>query len=230
MFLGQNNLRRAAVWILGTCIVILLIDGLGFLVVRDKHRLFQENGLIENLSVAAWGCSLLTGLLGCFRTPRWEERLIFAWITMLALLAGLRELDAHKYLNPESLGEFGVRFRANWWLDSRTPLWLKLGWGALFAGTCMSLIYPLVAARGVVVKSLREAEVRTSLLIAAFAFLGFGFFVDDLMRGSKIIDFQTRQMLEETTELIGAVLFLIAAACSYSVLFRVDSNCVKPDG
>jgi hypothetical protein len=73
-------------------------------------------------------------------------------------------------------------------------------------------MYPLIATRSALLKSIRNTEIGLVLLIAAFAFLGFGFCVDDLMRNSKIIEFHTRQMFEETSELIGAVLFLMSTA------------------
>jgi hypothetical protein len=133
-------------------------------------------------------------------------------LSVLALLAALRELDAHIFLNPATIGEYGVRYKISWWLDSGVPLWLKLGWATLFLGVLFLLVFPALRLRHSAMRLLRNADPPLVLLLACFVFLTIGFGIDDLLRGSRRISFNTRQVIEEMSELIGALFFLWSAS------------------
>jgi hypothetical protein len=131
---------------------------------------------------------------------------------VLALLAGLRELDAHIMLNPESLGSLGVRYRLDWWTDPGVPWVLKAGWGAVFVGVVASVLVPAVRSGSRPVRQLRAGHPATWLLAAAVALLGCGWAIDDLMRG--VLPAGWSKLVEESVELCGAVAYLGAVAAT----------------
>lgn len=52
---------------------------------------------------------------------------------IITAVAAAREMDAHVLLNPETIGEFGVRYRIDWWLDGDVSFLRKLTWAAIAA-------------------------------------------------------------------------------------------------
>lgn len=180
------------------------------LLVSDKSLLYKENSILENASIVVWAISAVFAVSIAIAPVAREDRLLGLWLFVLSLLATLRELDAQILLNPKTLGEYGVRYKISWWLDGSVPILLKLAWGLLFLGIAFLLLWPVFKARLRLQQMVRTLDLRVLLFGAALVFLAMGFAVDDLMRGSTLVTLETRQMVEETSELIGSIVFLLA--------------------
>jgi len=205
-----GNVKRCAMWTACLALPIAVACYAASLLSPRGSAIFQEGEIVEDISVGVWAAGMLAGLWGSLRARNCAQRLVLAWLAGIALLAGLREIDLHTALNPDTLGEYGVRYKLSWWLSGATPLWLKAGWAGLFLAVAFGLAYPPLRARGTLLRLLREGDVRLLLLCMASVFLALGFAVDDLLRGSAAVKFETRQFLEETSELIGAVIYVLA--------------------
>jgi hypothetical protein len=171
-----------------------------------------EDGPIERASVGLWFSSAVLALGMLPACPTRPGRWSCVLLGVLALLAGLRELDAHIMLNPESLGSLGVRYRLDWWTDPGVPWVLKAGWGAVFVGVVASVLVPAVRSGSRPVRQLRAGHPATWLLAAAVALLGCGWAIDDLMRG--VLPAGWSKLVEESVELCGAVAYLGAVAAT----------------
>ena len=179
-------------------------------VLRNQELIYRENGILEILSVMLWSVSALLAFRAGFRTSTTEQRLLAFLLAAIALLAALREVDAHIWLNPQHLGALGVRYKINWWLDSDVSLALKLGWALIFLAVACSVLYPLTKSWRTLWRSLLARETVPLLVLASMVFLGMGFALDDLLRHSSRIGPDTRQLMEETAEVLGAALYLTA--------------------
>ena len=179
-------------------------------VLGDQELIYRENGILEILSVMLWSVSALLAFRAAFRTSPTEHRLLAFLLAAIALLAALREIDAHIWLNPQHLGALGVRYKINWWLDSNVSLLLKLGWALVFLALACSVLYPLTKSWRTLWRSLLARETVPLLVLASMVFLGMGFALDDLLRHSSRIGPDTRQLMEETAEVLGAALYLTA--------------------
>lgn len=173
------------------------------------HAVYAEGGYIELAQIGLW----LTGVLAAGwlffteREPR-AHRFQTLWLGVLGAVAAVRELDVHEALNPERLGDLGVRYRIDWVLDEGVPVWLKAMWGAVFLAIGAALVVPLILGGGV--KGLpRKGSPRLRLFVAATACLVMGFVFDDLLR-HVITNHAVKQSLEETWELLSATFFLAA--------------------
>lgn len=206
------NVWRCARWSVWIAAPIAVLSFAASLVFPGDTKLYAENGPLELISAILWGLIMLGGLGAALRAPNCTQRLLLAWFAGLALLAGLREFDLHTALNPDTLGEFGVRYKLSWWLDGSVPLWLKLGWGVLFVLVLGGVSYPPWRTRRELYSLVVRLDPRLLMFGSAFVFLALGFVVDDLLRGSKYVKFETRQMLEETSEFIGACLYGFAVS------------------
>jgi hypothetical protein len=169
--------------------------------------LYRENGVLEMLSAAAWIFSTFASLLALRRCPDRASRLFALWTAWLAALAALRELDLHVYLNPQHLGSLGVRYRLDWWLDGRVSPAIKLGWILLLLGVAALTVYPPTRLCRPLLQLLRHGDPLLRLLIASAAFLALGFVIDDLLRPLRWVGTDTKQLLEETVETLGALLY-----------------------
>ena len=188
--------------------------GLAFAVVFGLHhaglRLHQEQGVIERLSLLFWALSGLVAAWGAARATHRAVRLLAIWLGSLAVLAALREMDAHILVNPRYLGDLGVRFRLDWWTDGNVRVWLKLGWTALFLGVALLTVYPPLKLRRSLWLQTRQGSPAIGLLVAAVGFLAMGFVIDDLLRPVRFINLDIKQLVEETSETIGAALYAVA--------------------
>lgn len=167
--------------------------------------LWGEGGLVETAQFWIWVASALIALAIAFTARDPERRAPLLALGVVAILAAARENDLHIYLNPETLGPYGVRYRIDWLLDGAVPIWLKGGWLAIFA--LIGLIVVLTFRRaGPQFKQMFAARTLTALLlIGTFVFILIGYTLDDLMRG---IFSGRRGPFEESAELLAALLFL----------------------
>jgi hypothetical protein len=209
---SRGNLRRALTCTAGVVLAVVISTAIAAALMGESTILQREGGVLETLSLVCWVLAFAISLWSALKAARFDDRLAGGALGGLALLAALRELDAHILLNPATIGEYGVRYKISWWLDTGVPLWLKLGWATLFLGVLFLLVFPGLRLRQSAMRLLRNADPPLVLLLACFVFLAIGFGIDDLLRGSRRISFNTRQVIEETSELIGALLFLLSAS------------------
>lgn len=175
------------------------------------HAVYSEGGFIELSQIGLWLTAVLAAgwLFATEREPR-PHRMITLWLGVLATVAAVREMDVHEALNPETLGDLGVRYRIDWVLDETVPLWLKAMWGVVFLAVGAALVVPLLWAGGI--KGLPHKDsARIRLFSAASGCLVMGFVFDDLLR-EVITNDAIKQSLEETWELLGATFYLAAVA------------------
>jgi hypothetical protein len=100
-----------------------------------------------------------------------------------------------------------VRFRLDWWLGGDASPWLKLGWASVFLVLGCLLIYPPLRLHRELLHRLRAGEVVIGFLALAVIFLALGFIMDDILRPVRLLRHEARQLIEETSELVGAALF-----------------------
>lgn len=174
----------------------------------------EPEGLLDRLGLYAWIASAALAALAAAvgRTP--ADRLIGAWLATLSVLAALREMDMHHRIRPEAIGEWGMRFRADWWLDGSVPIEVKLVWGLVAAVVVALLVLPILTVRLPVVRLLLAGDTPLWLLAGAVVLLGCGYMMDDLMRHSPYISKANRWRIEETCETLGAAAYLAAVACT----------------
>lgn len=164
-----------------------------------------ESGIIETAQLCIWLASGLIALGVGFLSRAPQRRAPLLALGVLALVAAAREYDLHIYLNPETLGEYGVRYRIDWILDGSVPFWLKAGWIAIFA-TIGLILYTVLRGAGPQFKQMFAARAPAALmLIGTIVFILIGYTLDDLMRG---IFSGHRGPFEESAELIAALLYL----------------------
>lgn len=179
-----------------------------WLLARDdamRIAIYGEGGYIEWVQVGFWVvCILSATVLVAIHRHR-QYRLHTLWLGIIAVVAAARELDLHEALNPETLGDLGVRYRIDWVLDGSVPIWLKAMWAGIFLVIGAALIVPLIFANGLP----DFASTRGRLFLIAVAFLGLGFVFDDLLR-HVITNDAIKMINEEAAELIGVAFFLAA--------------------
>lgn len=167
--------------------------------------LWGESGIIETAQLSVWLASALIALSVSLLTRDPQRRAPLLALGVLALVAAAREYDLHIYLNPETLGQYGVRYRIDWLLDGSVPFWLKAGWITIFA-TVGVILYAVVRRAGPQFKQMFAARTPAALmLIGAVVFILIGYALDDLMRG---IFSGQRGPFEESAELMAALLYL----------------------
>lgn len=174
----------------------------------------EPEGALESVGLIPWLIALPVALLGVARAPTLRDRLDSAWLGTLAALAAARELDLHTRLNPEQLGDWGVRYRSDWWLDPGAPLGPKVLWAAAALALGLALLaFPLIV-RAPALRLLRAGDTPTWLFVAAACLLGCGYLTDDIMRHSPYISKANLWRIEETFELLGSAAFLGSVACT----------------
>ncbi|MFG0305086.1 MAG: hypothetical protein ACF8Q5_02590 [Phycisphaerales bacterium JB040] len=197
-------------WGLFAGVPVLLATPLGLLASPSPEMLravYSEGGFIELAQQGVWSASALcAGLLFWRERGPHGHRMVTLWLGVLAVLFLLRELDLHESLNPEVLGDWGVRYRIDWWLDGSVAWWLKGLWAGVGVLVGAAVVVPLVLAGGIRGMPHKDSA-RLRLLAGAAVCLGMGFVFDDLLR-HVITNEAVKQTCEEGWELAGAVLYL----------------------
>ncbi len=174
--------------------------------------LHTEDGPIEIMQLASWCLAAVFAFIACARGPQRDDRLISGWRGVLALVLASRELDLHEELNSDVIGELGIHYRIDWWLDSSVPIWLKAGWGAIALVGIVLLLVPPLLVRPPTFRLLRAGDTSTWLFILAVGLLFLGYALDDFLgRGTIIESIHITQALEELAELAGVWAFV--ASC-----------------
>lgn len=196
-------LRWAAAGVVGAALVVALASA--WLPAGDL--LYRENGVLEDLSVICWVLSCTLAIGAAMRSTAFAGRLMARWTGWVAVLAGMRELDLQIWLNPQHLGALGVRYRLDWWMSGKVSVWLMLGWAAVFCAAAVVVIYPPLKFRRLLFRLLREGDAFTGLLVISVLFLALGFVMDDILRPVGLVTTATKNLIEETSEAIGAILY-----------------------
>jgi len=197
-------------WGLFAGLPVLLAVPMGLLTAPSeglRRAVFSEGGFLELAQLGMWACAALCAAWLFFRERAVRgHRMVTLWLGVLALLSLLRELDLHEALNPEVLGDLGVRYRIDWWLDTSVAWWLKGMWAGVGLVIGAAVVVPLVLAGGVDGMPHKDSA-RLRLLAGAAGCLAMGFVFDDLLR-RVITNEAVKQTCEESWELLGAALFL----------------------
>lgn len=173
-----------------------------YLGTNEPYKLTAENGAIESYQLGLWTMSILSAIVVSLRVSDRQAKWGTIALGVLAVGALARELDLHIYLNPNMIGDWGVRYRIDWWLDRGVSFWLKLMWVGIGLAVAFIIGFPIWMARG----KPRWREARPRLVILALMFLAVGFVADDLLRGR--LDPEFGRLLEELGELLGAMFYL----------------------
>ncbi|HYE01767.1 MAG TPA: hypothetical protein VD963_00890, partial [Phycisphaerales bacterium] len=217
---NPDSRRHRCAWIaraLGGAAVLLALVAVAYLAAPVPKEVHAEGGPVEWGEFAAWVLAVLASGLALARSPTRRDRLDALWIHTLAWLATARELDLHERINPEAMGRWGrwgVRFRADWWLDAGAPLGPKLLWGMVALALVGLLALPPLLVRAPGLALARRCDPPTVLFLLACALLAGGYLSDDLLRHPGFMHEEHLQGIEEALELLGAWAFAASAGAT----------------
>lgn len=192
-------------WLLGPTLGLAAVIAAGVVWATGGGHVWAEDGLLEYSHLALWGVCVLVAGAVALTTPG-RARSAAAWRGVLAALAGARELDLHIKLNPQSIGEWGVRYRLDWWTDPGVPLGIKALWAAVGVTIGVALALPIYLSRQDPIRLIRARHPASVLFAIAIGCLAMGWALDDLFRGW--FPEEPAQALEEVFETFGAGFFL----------------------
>ncbi len=174
------------------------------------QNLIAENGPVETAQMSLWVCSSLLALGVFLYRKRPRERLYAGWLGLVSALAAFREADGHILLNPEVLGSWGVRYRIDWWLSLDAPVLPRVMWAVVGIVIAVGLVAPLVKASPRAFLLIKGRDRAWWLFAIAAAALFVGYACDDLVGRGQFVAPIYSQSAEELSELVGALLFLLA--------------------
>jgi hypothetical protein len=175
-------------------------------------RIIEENGPVEMMQIAAWVAAGLLAIWALFRGRTGRERLFAAWLALLCTLAFLRENDAHLWVNPRVIGEWGVHFRTRWWLSAEAPVLPRLLWLVVGIGAIAAVIMPIIKVSPRTLLLLRGRDGAWLILMLGMIALFGGYAFDDLLGRDQFVPKIYTKVAEEGLELVGAVLVAAAIA------------------
>lgn len=185
------------------------------------HDALSERGMIEQASVAMWLVGVVAaGWCLVRRCGRWS-RAASIWLMLFALAAAAREMHLERALNPKYLGEWGVRFRFDWWVSAETSVLLRLMWAGIFASVAVmvaGLVRYTLGVGGATGESGAQPNLRNARdffglpgwrwLALTLMLLVAGWGCDDVLRGR--LHEIWGAMIEESLELLAATCFIVA--------------------
>ena len=174
--------------------------------------LLAEDGPLELVEAGAWFVCAFVAFAFGWRTPDARGKWGVALLGVLAVLAGLREIDAHIHLNPETLGPWGVRYRWDWWTSADSPVAPRILWLLVGAAVGAALLVPMIKARARPIHQLRTRHAGTWLFCLAAGALAAGWVLDDVLRG--MLAKEPAKLAEELAELIGVGLYFACVVAS----------------
>jgi hypothetical protein len=180
--------------------------------VLKAEWLYSENGLYESGSIVTLVGAMIVALAAQREVKGALNRASLLWLAAIAALACARELDLHTVLRPEYLGDLGLRFRLDWWIESGPPLSLKLFWGTIFGTVGLALAGMVWIWRHAALELARGFRRDSSLQMLALmvGLWGVGFTFDDLLRRVDELSMAFKQTVEEGAECLGALCLLLA--------------------
>lgn len=169
----------------------------------NESVLFAEGHLVQSAQAIAWGVALIVVLATAWRRPTAGDRVFAWWQGLVALVALLRELDLHEWL--QTLGP--IHFRSRWLLEAPVSVWWKgavVGGGLVLAGALVAS--PLIL-RIPWLALLRRRDRVAWLIVACLGCLVAGYAIDDIVARLRWVDRSLTKPVEETLELVGALAF-----------------------
>jgi hypothetical protein len=175
-------------------------------------RMFVEDGPVEILQLAAWAMAALVAATMAIKRPRSRDNLFMFWVALLCTLAGLRELDAHLWIGPRTIGYWGVNFWFKWWFSLSAPVLPRVLWFVVGVAVLSGLVLPLVKVWPRWPSLLRSGDRALWCFALGVAALGLGYSFDDLIGRERLFSKNFTKPAEESFELLGACLIL-AGVC-----------------
>lgn len=175
--------------------------GLWYVLTSQMAPISDEDHVVEMMQAGLWGFSAVAALPTIAQQPAWADRGFAAWMAVLGLLALLRELDLHVVLNLL----FPVRFKTQWLFDLTVPWWHRMTWVGLGVGLAFALVSPLWRRRVDLKGLLRGGDAGMGLMAMAFACLGLGYALDDVLGRGLVLSRRHSRIIEETWELLGVL-------------------------
>lgn len=169
----------------------------------------EEGGVMELTQAAILGTAVVLAVLGTLRLPR---RVYRAWggvLALVALGAYAREADFHMVLNPRYLGEWGIRYRADWWLNGRVSLLLKVVWVVALATPVVVLGLLVRASQVQPIEAVRHPTPFVRLAVACVGLYAVGYAMDDLLGRGQFVPTWVTMFVEEGSELLAAGVLLL---------------------
>jgi hypothetical protein len=167
--------------------------------------MFSEGGLVETLQFGSWIMVALLAIFAALRHRGRRDASFALWVAVVAGVCALRELDAHIYLNPETMGSWGVRYRIDWWLDRDSPVLPRVAWALTGLVLACLVIVPLLIARPKPFVLLVAQDRAALCAVAGAVFLALGYAADDLIGRGLIVSRDVSKPIEEISELIGVL-------------------------
>jgi hypothetical protein len=84
--------------------------------------------------------------------------------------------------------------------------------------------YPPWRFRRVLVRLVREGDAFAGLWVMSVVFLAFGFVIDDILRPVRFVSADLKQLIEETSETIGATLYLASMVLQWRMPGRIPAD------
>lgn len=169
----------------------------------------EEGGVLELTQAAILGSAVVLAAVAALRLPPGRYRAWGGMLMLVALVAYAREADFHTVLNPRYLGEWGIRYRADWWLNGQVSLGLKLGWAVTLATPVAVLGLLLRASRAQPVEALRQRKPFAWLALSCVGLYAVGYAMDDLLGRGQFAPTWLTMFVEEGSELVAAVVVLL---------------------
>lgn len=202
---------------LRTCTIVLGLTLLGVVAVSlvyPLQPLAAEDGPLEEASLVAWLVSALMSVFMLRRGMSRRDRLNLLWLGVLAALAFWRESDGQDMLIPATIGHWGLHYRIDWWLSRTGPILPRLLWLVIGGVIGLSLLLPLLVVRPDGLAQLRRKDAGAIMFVLGIILLGIGWACDDVFGRGQFISELILQPIEETSELLGSVAFLLAVLAS----------------
>ena len=168
--------------------------------------------------VGIWLAVVVCWALGSLRQRVMRSMLLLQWIGFLALLLGMRELDLQVILNTDNIHQLGIdpayamHWKTRWLLDPEVPVLVKLVWIALLGSVVLALLVPFGLARYPWPTRLLKLERFAWTLAGGFGLLACAVLLDAKMEEGTHIFGVTFELIEESLEALGALLFVAWSA------------------
>ena len=136
---GHGPLKGLVLWCAATLALVGLVVAYPL-----PHALVREYGPLELIQAGCWwGAAAVAFFSSGFGRHGLRGRALLGWLGVVSALAFAREFDMHESLNPETLGDWGVRYRVDWWIDASVPLTIKAFWAAITVVLALAASLPL---------------------------------------------------------------------------------------
>ena len=204
---------------------MLALIGVAALVIITLRRpgmtldgLVEENTLVELAQPWIWVLTGFVTAMTCLRARPRRDLLVAAWMTLLCVLGGLRELDLHAAFNPENSALLGiapenaVHYRIDWWLSGDSPVTPRVLWAGAALLVASAVLLPFAFARIPWFWLLWKRDRAVVLLFVGAGLLMAGYVLDDFIERAIDLEGGPGEIMEEGSEVIGQFGILLGSA------------------